>query len=607
MKLSSKLPKFLRNYEYNTYATSKNYLCIDFETTALDKGSALNGANELVLWVATHASGVTGSGSSSNFKQLIKWIHDCDFIIAHNAKFELQWLYRLGLEPGSVMVYDTMLAEKVLKGNIRTDFSLDGVASSYGLENKDEIVKRMIHGGTDPSDISPQRLFEYCKQDVKLTLDVFQAQLPRLQKDKLLPVLFTRCLTCIVLADLEKNGMKLDPDLVQQEYRKTLFESQTLLSELHELTGGINPKSRQQVAEFLYATLGFQELQDYKGNVLKTPGGDPRTGDEVVSQLKPKTKEQKQFLDAFLAYVPIKKKLETLTKFNECCAANELLQFNYNQHTVATHRLSSNGKKYKIQGQNISRGFKRLFHSRHHEWLIGDVDETQMEFRAAGFLGRDLQILDDVRNKVDIHRNTAAAMLKKPAEAITKDERTEYKPDTFAPLYGRVNGTPEQKRYGEFFKARYHSIVKCQEGWAYEVLANKKLVLASGLIVYWPDIQMKRNGRITHSTEVSNYPIQSFCGAELTPIGLIYLWYFMRGMQSFLVNTVHDSVVAELHPDEVEEWYRLCREAFTVFRVEYLKKVYKLNYDFPLGIAYSAASHWGQGVDIEYERNLMSK
>lgn len=561
-----------------------------------------------MLWVAKHSSGPVGFGDGTvkSFDQLIKWINDCDFIVAHHAKFELQWLYRYGVEPGSVLCFDTMLGEKVLAGNRRWDFDLDSVASRYGLENKEAIVKAMIQGGVCPSEIPPQRLNDYCRQDVAITDEIFLKQRPLLDALGLFPTCFTRNLACMVLSDIEANGMALDEKLVEEEYRKTLNESRAVLAELHELTGGINPNSPKQTGEFLYDTLGFAELKDYRGNVLRTDTGLRRTGDEVVSQLKPTTKPQREFLDAFTRYVPVKKRLETLTKFHQCAESGDVLKFNFNQHITVTHRLSCNGKKYKVQGQNIDRTLKRLFRARKEGWLVGDIDYAQLEFRAGGHLGKDTQIKKDIRSKWDVHRHTAAVILKKKHADVTKEERTNYKPRTFAPMFFSTSGTPDERRYNEEFRKRYHELNSTQKEWTYEVLAKKELKTETGLKFYWPECKLTRNNYITYSTEISNCPIQSFCGAEIVPVALIYFWYRLKAAnaQSFLVNTVHDSVTGEVAPEEQELWEDLVKVSFLDDVFKYLKAVYGIRFSVPLAIAYSVDEHWAQGEDKEIEGTI---
>ena len=86
------------------------------------------------------------------------------------------------------------------------------------------------------------------------------------------------------------------------------------MAELHQITGGINPKSPKQVAEFLYDNLKFDELSDYKGNPIRTPSGGRKTDEQTCLALKPRTEAQKAFIGCFARYSPLKKELETLEK-----------------------------------------------------------------------------------------------------------------------------------------------------------------------------------------------------------------------------------------------------------------------------------------------------
>lgn len=600
-----KFPDFLRNLDPKIYSRSRNYLTVDFETTNKDKGSALNKNNEIVLWVARHSNGSIGSGTTrESFTQLIKWINSCDFIICHNAKFELQWLYRSGVDPGSVLVFDTMLAEYVIQGNRKVSLRLDDTAPHYGLGGKEHFVSTLIEGGVCPSEIPPDRLYDYCLRDVEITEQLFLEQLPVLEFDNLLPVVFTRCLTCLVLSDIEFNGMTLDKKRVKEEYDKYRIESQNILGELHEITGGINPKSPKQIGEFLYDNLGFDELRDGRGTPIRTAKGGRKTDEATILLLHPTTEKQRRFVSVFTSYIPLKKKLETLTKFNDCVDNNENLYFNFNQAVTRTHRLSSSGRKYKVQAQNIDRDFKRLFTTRHAGWLVGDADAPQLEFRVAAHLGKDEAAKQDIRDKFDVHRYTASIIFKEPFDKVSKHTRTAAKPFTFKPLFGGTSGTKDEKRYYVAFKKKYKQLVKEQTEWKYVVLKDKKLKTSSGLIFYWPNATMSKDGNfMSGQNDVFNYPIQSLATAEIIPISLVYLWYRMKlcGLKSFITNTVHDSVALEIDPEEQKAISTLTEDAFTKDCYDYLTKVYGIKLTVALGVAYNFDKHWGCGIDVEFE------
>ena len=112
------LPEFLENPDPSLLLTD-NYIVVDFETTNLDKGSPLNPMNDLVLaeWYTPERGYVYKFGGEFDMHELIKACESADIIVAHNSKFELQWLDRCGLDLRKVLPYCTLLGECVLYGN----------------------------------------------------------------------------------------------------------------------------------------------------------------------------------------------------------------------------------------------------------------------------------------------------------------------------------------------------------------------------------------------------------------------------------------------------------------------------------------------------------
>src|SRR5690606_19846693 len=102
---------------------------------------------------------------------------------------------------------------------------------------------------------------------------LFQIQREELFDKGLEKVAYTRNLFTCVLADIEFNGLQLDSDRVEKMYRETYEELKDVERRLNELTGGINPRSSKQMAEFIFDTLGFAEPKDWKGNPIRTASG----------------------------------------------------------------------------------------------------------------------------------------------------------------------------------------------------------------------------------------------------------------------------------------------------------------------------------------------
>lgn len=216
----------------------------------------------------------------------------------------------------------------------------------------------------------------------------------------------------------------------------------------------------------------------------------------------------------------------------------------------------------------------------------------QLEFRTAAFLGQDEQAVKDINNGEDVHQYTADTI----TAAGQPTTRQEAKAHTFKPLFSGTSGTEAEKQYYEAFKKKYNGIAKTQEGWVNEVARTKQLRIASGLIVYWPDAKRTQTGWVNNSTQIYNLPIQSLATAEIIPIAVTKLWHDLKkhNMKSFLVNTVHDSAIAEIHPDEVLEFQDISVRAFSEFVYKYLETVYNIQFNVPLGAGLKIGKHWGE-------------
>jgi DNA polymerase I len=588
-----RFPKSKVNYE-------GDYIVLDFETTNLDKGDPLNPDNHLVMaaWYQSW-DGRTCHVYGNEYKcgPLLRALNRASFVVAHNAKFELQWLVRCGYVLGSHTVYDTMLGDYVVAGNRRFDLSLEGVAKRYKLGGKVSLVSILIGGGVCPSEIPRRWLVEYCRQDVALCHTIFKRQIADLRKENLLHILATRCLTTVALADVEVQGMPLECADVKAESERVDARYKELQDQLNAVSGGLNWNSPKQVAAYIYGRLGFRELTRPDGELDRTDSGQPRTDEEALLELRAEGQGQAEFLEVYRQFIPLKKQKQTLDKFKACCDDGAVLYGKLNQAVTQTHRLSSSGKKHKVQLQNLDRNFKRFVVSNHEDYFVAEADGKQLEFRVAVEMGHDKVGLSDIREKKDIHKFSGSVIFNLPEDEVKGEIRTAAKPHTFKPLYGGNSGTPRQKAYYKAFRERYKGTYKTQKGWTMQVLKDGKLRTPYGLIYYWPDTKMYDSGYISNTPSIFNYPVQGFATAEIIPLAMVYLWFRMKETcpKSRLINTVHDSIVAMVHKDEVEQFTAACRLAFTSDVYGHLSEHYGIKMMVPLGTEIKIGRYWGDG------------
>ena len=587
------IPSFLYNPEIYK---SSNYLVIDLETTNKDKGDAGNAENYIVATVVKYQGHTHRIRSSSIPDYIISMCEEADFIVAHNAKFEMKWLKRNGLDLTKVLAWDTMLAEYVRYGNKAPALDLDSTAQRYNVGGKLNFISYLLKKGVCPSEMPFSILGRYCEQDVHITEQIFLNQREYIYANDLHKVLHTRNITTPFLADVEGNGMFIDEDRVRPIIEKKTKEFNDLESRIIHMMGGGNPGSTKQLAEFVYETLGFDVPKDYKGDEIRTPKGALSTSADALKELKPKNKKQKEFLELYIEYNNINQLFsKTLNKLAAMLEAGEnILYADFNQAVTQTHRLSSTGKKYRIQFQNFPRELKPIFKARNYGWKIGEADQAQLEFRVAAFLGNDIRAIDDIINDFDVHKFSASELHNCSMDEVTKGMRQTAKADTFKPLYGGTSGTTGQKRYYKAFRKRYSDITDTQNRWIQEVLHTKQLVLPTGFKFYWPDTKMKASGYITNTQNICNYPVQHFATADIVPIAVVHQWHRMKAanMSSFIINTIHDSSISEVQPEEEEQYEEIARLAYTDDVYTYLDVVYGIEFNVPLEAEVETDRNW---------------
>lgn len=598
------LPKHVAEPDLKLFE-SDNYIVLDFETTTLDKGSPLNESNSIVLAVWRKPGGEVVSRRASEYElgELVEDAHAADFIVAHNAKFELGWLKRCGCDLTKLMVYDTMLAEYVLGGNryLLNNLSLAKCLERRALNPKFDLVGRMIKGGIPVENIPARWLDAYCRRDVYAAHELFNLTRCEVEREGLTPVLYQRCLVACCLADIEFNGMVLDVDRTVELCNKREEEYHNAERNLESFCNGINAGSPKQLSQFVYEELRFSVPKDHIGRELRTPKGDLSVSNGVLAALKPTTNRQREFIELRKVYGALRAEVtKYLASFRRCCdEAGGLLRALFNQGTTRTHRLSSKGQNYSVQFQNFPRIFKRLFKAREEGWYVGEADGAQLEFRIATHHGRDRVGLLDIRSGRDVHQFTADVL----TGAGQPTDRQGAKAHTFKPLYGGSSGTDAEQQYYEAFKQRYSAIADTQLEWCRTVLRDKHLVTEWGLKYYWPDTKVTQSGYITNTTSICNYPVQALATAEVIPLALVAWWHRLKsaGKQSFLVNTVHDSIIAEVHPDEVEDFHALAQQCLIYDAYDLMEAIYGVRLTVPLGAGVKLGSHWGEGKEVTYE------
>jgi DNA polymerase I len=232
---------------------------------------------------------------------------------------------------------------------------------------------------------------------------------------------------------------------------------------------------------------------------------------------------------------------------------HSLLHVRLNQHITATGRFSGANPNL----QNMPRGstfpVKKVFVSRWDGGYISEWDFAQLEFRVAGMLSNDKQIEKEVIEGFDVHSYTAKII----TEAGQPTTRQQAKMHTFAPLYGATGygRTEAEAAYYKHFNEKYVGVAAWHRELAKQVVNYKYIKTPSGREFLFRNVSRKRDGSITHFTQVKNYPVQSFATADIVPFILVKVFEQLKkeNLKSCIVNSVHDSIVLDVHPEEIDK------------------------------------------------------
>lgn len=603
------LPDYLKDLDPEIYL-SNNYVVVDFETTILDKGSPYNEDNRIVCstWRvgSSHPEAERyndtqyNEGNEFNQQRLVRAIEQADFFIAHNSKFEYGWLRRCGLELHQTPAFCTMIGEYILRSNRRGSLTLDDCLKRRRMDSKELLGGSLLKAGVCPSTWPQHWLRPYAIKDVVQGEKLFLHQRQSLRQANQLRTAFIRNLLTPVLVDIESLGMHIDADRVKILHANYTLRKEELAAQIDVITGGANPRSVPQMREVLYDKLKFRRPTDKR---WLTPKGEPTTSFDYINTLKPKTQKQIQFKKLKQEYSKVDAALtKALNKFSDCCRETDdhIITASLNQTITATQRLSSTGRNYKAQFQNFPRIFKPLFSARNEGWEVGEIDQAQLEYRVAVWYGQDEAGIYDINHKVDSHAFTATHIYGDsftqltPSDQEYKAYRTRAKAHTFKPLFGGESGTKDEVRYYKAFKEKHVGITAAQQEWIRQAVNTKKVNCPNGLIFYFPDAKVTNSGYITSTTNICNYNVQSLATADIVPIGVVFMWHLFRvaKLKSFIVNTVHDSVITEVYPPEKKIISEI-GELSNVFLVkDTLKKVYDIDFNVPLEVETQFAKNW---------------
>jgi len=358
-----------------------------------------------------------------------------------------------------------------------------------------------------------------------------------------------------VLGRMEDCGVRIDPAQLGVLSGRMEEEIARLCGEIHELAGKtFNINSPQQLGKVLFEDMNLPPPVKYgKGKVFSTAADVLETLAEEhaiarkVLEYRQLTKLKGTYVDALPALIDPK---------------TQRLHTTFNQVGAATGRLSSSNPNL----QNIpirtelGREIRAAFVPR-PGWKLIVADYSQIELRLLAHMSKDAVLVDAFRNGEDIHTRTAAEVFGIPPLMIGADERRKAKAVNFGIVYGQTPfglatslgiDRKEAELYIRAYFERYSGVRRWLDQTVMEVRRSGVSINMFGRRRPIPDMQSRNpNARNFAERTAVNTPLQG-TAADLIKLAMIRIDEKLSAMQSKMVLQVHDELIFEAPPEEVE-------------------------------------------------------
>lgn len=351
------------------------------------------------------------------------------------------------------------------------------------------------------------------------------------------------------------------------------------LKELNHIAGlGFGAPSKKWVSADGFST-GKDNLDVLVGTA-KTNNMDAAV--EFLTDLK-RLSAVSSYLSSFVEGI------DTFTK------SDGFLHVGLTQHITSTGRFSGRNPNM----QNMPRGgtfpVKRVFVSRWDNGYICEADFAQLEFRTAAYLAQDEVAMEEIATGFDVHSYTAQVI----SDAGQLTSRQEAKAHTFAPLFGATGygRSKAEEAYYIHFTEKYKGVANWHKNLADEAIRFNKITNVSGRQYAFPDVKRNARGGVSHFTMIKNYPVQGFATGDVVPVVLIELEERLKGLRSCLVNTVHDSTVIDIHPEEKEIVLQII-EDMNEGLTDLIEQAYNVRMNVPLLLESKIGPNWLDVQDV---------
>ena len=490
-------------------------------------------------------------------------------IIAHNAKFDLLWLWvKCGLF--ATRVHCTLTAARLLAAGTKPGNNLDQC-----LERYLQIKPAADHSRSDwASMLLTDDQLAYAARDVAYLHDLLGVMETDLEMAGLDIVWALESALLPVVVKMEATGIRVERGKLEAIAAEADRQAQQATTDLRTILGNpsINPASPSQLLAALRA----------KGIALES------TAEEAL-----KAADDGAIIPLVLTHREASKRAQQAEALVGHIQSDGRIHGRFEPLGTATGRFSSKEPNL----QNIGRGeMREAFNAPDGRRLIV-ADYSQIELRAAAAIAGETRMIEAYQAGADLHKLTASVVLSKPETEVTKGDRQLSKAVNFGLLYGQ--SAPGLVRYAAtsygvtmtgdqatdirlaFFRTysrlrQWHGLSHNQaEAGVTEVrtrTGRRRLIPATA--TDWERF-----------TALVNTPVQGGTADGMKHALILIDQRLPKSAR--IVSTVHDEVVVECHEGTAEQ----CREIITTAMVEAMAALFP---EVPVEVEANICTTWAE-------------
>jgi DNA polymerase-1 len=390
-----------------------------------------------------------------------------------------------------------------------------------------------------------------------------------------------------ILALMERNGVALDTDLLRHMSQSLGKQLLKLEQEIYSYVGhGFNINSPQQLGRVLFGE-------------LKLPGAKKtKSGYSTDASVLDGLREVHPVVKLILEYRQLMKLRSTYIDALPALINPRTgrVHTSFNQAVTATGRLSSsdpNLQNIPIRGE-LGRQMRQAFIAEPPSFLVGG-DYSQIDLRVLAHLSQDPRLLAAFRQDEDIHAATASEVFGVALTEVNSEMRRIAKVVNFGIIYGMSDYGLEQatelsrEEAAQFIASyfqRYPKVKDYIESTKQQARKRGYVQTLLGRRRYIPELDSS-NRQVREAAErmAINMPVQG-TAADIIKLAMINLQREIdkRGLRSKMILQVHDELLFEVPPEELEQVKVLLRETMSQ----------AMELSVPLKVEIKVGRNWGE-------------